>query len=256
MKLKICVSDRCFFPKSGFMSSKAVVELAKSLGYKQVEFHPTWAVWWEVLMRGKLNCQPEDISSFHISWREDGRNVGLGFFNNLFNPDYRVFPPEILGTKVIQQLEKMYKKPVVTHWQEDFIKFKSPILELNAFFGMNRAQIEKEIKRGRVKGVAIDTDKFTDWLEEVGEKENETLARFFPYVKEIHFRFGYKEDFKLLSSGRETKSARVVKKLVKRGYKGRVVVEMGWPEPGSIKVLRREGLEKVHRSIIEFLRNL
>jgi len=255
-RLKICVSDRCFFPKSAFMSSRAIVKLAKNLGYEQVEFHPTWAVWFEVLTKGKLSCQSGDISSFHISWREDGRNMGFGFLKNLFNPDYRIFPPEILGTKALQQLEKRYKKPVVIHWQEDFERFKSPLLEIHGLLRMNRRQIEKEIKGGRIKGVVVDTDKFTDWLEETEENESQALGKFFPYVKEIHFRFRHKEDVDPLSGGKETKSARVVKKLAKMGYGGRVVIEMGWPDSGSIEVLRQEGLKKVHQRIVKFLKNL
>ncbi len=256
MKLKICVSDRCFFPKSAFMSSKAVVELAKSLGYEGVEFHSTWAVWWEILMKGKLSCQSEDISSFHISWREDGKYLGLNSFKAFFNPDYRVFPFEPLGTNTLQKLEKKYQKPVVIHWREDFVKFKSPILELNGFLDMNCRQTEKEIKRGRIKGVVVDTDKFTDWLKSAEERENQALRRLFPYIKEIHFRFGYKEDLNPRSVGKKTKSARVVKKLVEMGYKGRVVVEMGWPEPGSVETLKNLGLKEVHRRIVKFLKNL
>jgi len=257
MKLKICVSDRCFFPKSAFMSSKAVVKLAKSLGYKQVEFHPTWAVWFEALTKGKLSCQSGDISSFHISWREDGRNMGFGFFKrNFLTPTYWIFPPESLGIKTLQRLERKHRKPVVIHWQEDFARFRSPLLELHGPLGMNRRQIEKEVRKGRIKGVLIDTDKFSDWLRGMGERENQSLRRLFPYIREVHFRFRYKEDVELLSGGRGTKSVELMKKLVEMGYKGKVIVEMGWPDPGSIEVLRQEGQDVVHQRIVEFLKNL
>lgn len=255
-RLKICASDRCFFPKSAFMSSKAVVELAKSLGYEQVEFHPTWAVWWETLIRGKLSCQAEDISSFHISWREDGQHDGLNSFQVFFNPNYRVFPFEPLGTKTLQKLGKKYQKPVVIHWREDVDRFKSPLLELHGPLEMNWQQIEKEIKKGNIEGVLVDTDKFSDWLKATGEKENQALRRLFSYIKEIHFRFRHKEDVEPLSGGKETKSARLARKIIEMGYQGRVVVEMGWPDFGSIEVLRQEGLEKVHQEIVKFLKNL
>jgi len=249
MRLKICVSDRCFFPKSTFMSSKVIIKLAKSLGYEQVEFHPTWAVWWETLRRGKLSCQPEEISSFHISWREDGQHDGLNSFQVFFNPDYRVFPFEFLGTKALQKLEKKYQKPVVIHWQEDFAKFNSPLLELHGPLGMNWQQIEVAIKRERIKGIVIDTGKFEGWRKLTGEKENRVLPNLFPYIGEVHFRMGY-------VGGKEKESVRIMKKLVKMGYQGRVVVEMGWPDPDSIEVLRQEGLEKVHQRIVKFLKNL
>lgn len=233
-----------------------MVKLAKNLGYEQVEFHPTWAVWFEALVRGKLNCQPEDISSFHISWREDGQHDGLNSFQVFFNPNYRVFPFEPLGTKTLQKLEKKYQKPIVIHWREDLDRFKFPLLELHGPLGMNFQQIEKEIKKGRIKGVLIDTDKFGDWLKETEESEDQALERLFPHIKEVHFRFRNKEDVEPLSGGKETKSARVMKKLVKMGYRGRVVVEMGWPDSGSIGVLRQEGLEKVHQKIVKFLKSL
>lgn len=239
------------------MSSKAVVELAKNLGYQQVEFHPTWAIWWETLTRDKLSCQAKDISSFHMGWREDARIDGYSFLErNLLIPAYRIFPYEPLGIKTLRKLEKKYQKPIVIYWQKDFARFKSPILELHRPLGMNFQQIEKAIKRGKIKGVVLDTDKFGGWLKQTGDKEDQALSKFFPYIKEIHFRFRHKKDIEPLSGGRETKSARVMKKLVKMGYKGRVVVEMGWPDPGSIAVLRQKGLKTIHQRIVKFLKSL
>lgn len=256
-RLKICVSDRCFFPRSAFSSSKRIVELAKSLGYEQVEFHPTWVVWFGVLTKGKLSCQPDDICSFHMGWREDGRNMGFGFIKRTFLvPVYYIFPPESWCNQTLQKLEKKYKKPVVIHWREDFERYKTPLVELQDFLNINLRKIENEIKREKIKGVVLDTDKFSGWLRTNGEKENQALRRLLPYVKEIHFRFRYKGDAQPLSGGKETKSARVMKKLVNMGYRGPVVVEMGWPDPGSIEVLRQEGLEKVHQKIVKFLKNL
>ena len=257
MKLKICVSDRCFFPKSAFMSSKAVVELAKSLGYERVEFHPSWAIWWETLTKGKLSCRSKDICSFHINWREDGRNAGFGFIKrNFLIPAYYIFPPESWCNRTLQKLEKKYRKPVAIHWQEDFSRYQLPLLELHSSLGLDLKRVENELKRGRIKGVLIDTDKFSGWLEATGERENQSLRRLFPCIKEIHFRFGHKENIDPLAVGEKTKSARVMKKLVEMGYKGRVVVEMGWPDPGSIEALRQEGLEKVHQIIVKFLKSL
>jgi len=253
-RLKICVSDRCFFPKSAFMSSKSVVKLAKSLGYEQVEFHPTWAVWFEVLIRGRLNCQPDGISSFHISWREDGSYFGRGFFERISFPAYHLFPPEPLGTKTLQKLEKKYKKPVVIHWPEDFARFKSPLLELQWPLKMNLRQVEKTIQKGDIKGVVIDTYKLASWAKDRREKEDMALKKLFPYIGEAHFRFRHQEDVQPLSGRKETKSVRVMRKLAKMGYKGRVVVEMGWPDPGSIEVLHQEGLKRVHQKIVKFLK--
>lgn len=256
-RLKICVSDRCFFPKSAFTSSKAAVELAKSLGYEQLEFHPTWAVWFEVLVKGKLSCQSSDICSFHISWREDGRNAGFGFIKRTFLvPAYYIFPPESWCNRTLQKLERKYKKPVVVHWREDFNRYSSPLVELHSSLGMNRTQIEKEIKKGAIKGVLIDTDKFSGWLKSTGEKESQSLRRLFPYIGEVHFRFRYKEDVDSLSGGRETNSVKLMKKLIKMGCKEKVVVEIGWPDPEAIEVLHKLGLEEVHRRIVEFLKSL
>jgi len=257
MKLKICVSDRCFFPKSAVMSSKAIVKLAKSLGYEQVEFHPTWAVWWETLIHGKLICSTGDISSFHINWREDRRNRGMSFLKGNFLVKHSwPFVFESMGIWALKKLEKEYQKPVVVHWPEDFNRYRYPIVELQSFLGLNLKKIEKALKKGELKGVLIDTDKFTGWLEAEKEKENQSLKRLFPFIKEVHFRFGYRENLDLASKGRKTKSAKVMRKLVEMGYQGRVVVEMGWPDPGSIEVLQKLGLKETHRRIINFLENI
>lgn len=110
MKLDICVSDRCFFPWSAFKSPRKVVKLAKSLGYEQVEFHPVWSVWFESLVKGRLSCQPEDISSYHIDWRQDRVQEGFGFWERFTSLPSQLFPPTFLAIKVIQKLEGRYKK--------------------------------------------------------------------------------------------------------------------------------------------------
>ncbi len=256
-RLDICVSDRCFFPKSAFMSSKAVVKLAKGLGYEHVEFHPTWAVWWETLTKGKLSCRVDDIASFHISWREDGKYGKLGFIKrNFFFLPFWIFPPEPLGTKTLQKLVKKYKKQVVVHWQDDFDCYPFPLYELLKTLGISRAQIEKEVKKGRIKGIVLDTRKFAGWLRTTRETEGQSLRELLPYIKEVHFRLRYKEGVQAVSGNKETETTRLMKKLIKMGYKGRVVVEVGWPDQGPIEVLRQEGLEKVHQKIIKFLVNL
>lgn len=253
-RLKICVSSRCFFPKTAFTSSKEIVKLAKSLGYSQVEFHPTWSIFWEMLTRRKLSCQSEDISSFHVSWREDALPFGLGFFKrNFLTPVYWLFPPEPLGTKAIQKLEKIYQKPVVVHWPEDFVRFRSPLLELQWPLKLNLKQVEKAIRTKSIKGVVIDTYKLKGWLEDQKEKESMVLHRLFPYIGEVHFRFKQQKDLESLFGGRKTDTIRVMERLLKMDYQNQVVVEMGWPDVGSLKTLGSEGTKKVHQEIIRFL---
>jgi len=257
MKLKICVSDRCFFPKSALMGSKAVVSLAKSLGYEQVEFHPTWAVWWEILTKGRLSCQPKDISSFHINWREDRRNKGMSFVKGNFLVKHSwLFVFESMGLWTLKKLEERYQKPVVVHWPEDFDCYQHPIVELQSFLGLNLKKIEEKLKKGRIKGVLIDTDKFTGWLKAEKEKEEKSLKRLFPHIREVHFRFGHKENLDPGPIKAKTKSASLMRRLVKMGYQGKVVVEMGWPDPGSIEILKKLGFKKTHRRIIDFLENI
>ncbi|MFC1727330.1 hypothetical protein ACFL0Y_02285 [Patescibacteria group bacterium] len=256
-RLKICVSDRCFFPGSAFKSSKKVVRLAQELGYEGVEFHPTWAVWIETLTKGRLSCEAKDIYSFHISWREDGQRYWQGsWFGKVTLPAYNLFPFEPFGTKVLQKLEIEYQKPVVIHWQEDFGNFQETYLELHAPLGMDLNRVMKALKQVKIQGVVIDTDKFRGWLEKNQLKEGAVLRELFPYIKEVHFRFGHREDLDLFSGKIKSKSARLMKKLVKMGYRGRVVVEMGWPDKSSVEILEREGFEKVHQGIINWLRKL
>lgn len=256
MKLKICVSDRCFFPKSAFESSKTIVKLAKSLGYESVEFHPTWAVWFEMTSKGKLSAETASISSFHVSWREDGKYFGLNPLRVLFNPNYRVFPFGFLGIKTLQKLEEKYGKPVVVHWPEDFSRYKKSLLELQWPLKMNLKEVEKAIKEKQIAGVVIDTGKLIGWLKDQNEEEEKVLKTLLPHIGEVHFRFRSQDDVNLLSGRGETESARLMKRLVKMGYCGRVVVEMGWPEEGALEALRQEGLVKIHKRIVNFLQTL
>lgn len=257
MRLKICVSDRCFFPGSAFKSSRTIVNLAKSLGYEQVEFHPTWTVWLETLVKGKLSCRASDISSFHISWREDGIHDGYSFFKRSFLvPAYWIFPPEPGGTNVLKKLARQYRKPVVVHWPEDFNKYKKCLLELHGSLSLNREAIEKLLKKGQIKGIVIDTDKFSDWILRHKEKESRVLRRVFPYIKEGHFRFRQQKDVQALLGKQESKTVKLMRKLINLGYKGRVVVEMGWPERELVEVIKQQGVEKTHQMIVKFLRSL
>jgi hypothetical protein len=159
-----------------------------------------------------------------------------------------------MGIWTLKNLEKRYQKPVVVHWPEDFNRYQYPIVELQNFLGLNLKRLEGKLKRGEIEGVVIDTDKFTGWLKAEEEKEDKSLKKLFPHIKEIHFRFGYEEDLDSHSIQGKTKSARIMEKLVKMGYRGKVVVEMGWPDPGSIKILKKLGLEKTHQQIITFLK--
>jgi len=251
--MKICVSDRCFFPKSAFMSNKAVVGLAKSLGYNKVEFHPTWAVCWEILTKGRLSCKAEDISSFHIDWRQDRIYGGDPWFKRLTNIQSYLFPPTKIATKTLQKLERLYKRQVVIHWEGNIGEYKDPILELHSFLDIGLRKIKDLVKEKKIKGVVVDTDKLAGWLERHKEKENRVLKKLLPDIYEIHFRFGYKQDINKSLAIEKTHSARILKKLLKLGFEGRVVVEMGWPDKGSVAVLKKYGLAKVHKKVVEFL---
>lgn len=255
-KFKIIVSDRCFFPWSAFRSSRKIVQLAKSLGYKQVEFHPTWAVCWEALTKGRLSCKAGDICSFHISWREDGVGAGLGFLKRTLMPTYMIFPFKPLGAWVLQKLEKVYDKEAVVHWPWDFKKYKKPILELHSFLEIDFEKVKALIGEKKIKGVVVDTDKLAGWCKRHKGDEGRVLKELFPFVKEVHFRFGHRRDIGESLDIERSNSARIIKKLLRLGYKGRVVVEFGWPDKESIKILKRDGFENIHKKIIGFLQSL
>ena len=254
-RLKICVSDRCFFPHCAFWCSQKTVKLAESLGYEAIEFHPTWAIWIESMFKNKLNCHPDKISSFHASWREDARSYWQGsWLGKIIYPAYNIFPPEPLGTKTLKILEKRYQKPVVIHWQQNFTHFQKPILELHGLLKMNKRQILNAISKKEIKGIVIDTDKFKGWLKENKDSEAQVLKDLFPHIQEVHFRFGHQENLDLFSNKVTSNSAKLTKKLIKMGYQGKVVVEMGWPDKGSIKILHQLGLKKTHQEIINCLK--
>lgn len=73
-------------------------------------------------------------------------------------------------------------------------------------------------------------------------------------IGEVHFRFKQQKDLESLFGGRKTDTIRVMERLLKMGYQNQVVVEMGWPDVGSLKTLGSERTKKVHQEIIRFLR--
>lgn len=259
-RFKIIVSDRCFFPRSAFMSTKAVVRLAKSLGYQQVEFHPTWAVCWEVLVRGELSCAASDISSFHIDWRQDRVEEGLSFGKRLKHCPSHLFPFTIFATKTLQILEKQYKKQIVIHWQKNIKEYQRPILELHEKLTVNLKQLEEYFKARKIKGVVIDTHKFLGWMKvnKQGKDYHLMLKRLINNVAEVHFRFKYDEDVKALFKGKATDSIKIMQKLIELGYQNRVVVEAGWPDAGVVanfwKIDPVEA-KRIHEKIIGLLRS-
>lgn len=259
--MKICVSDRCFFPKSAFMNSRAVVKLAKSLGYEQVEFHPTWGVWLEFLAKGKLSCQRADIASFHIDWRQDTIQEGASFWDRLKYLPSHLFPSTSLTTRAMRKLERKYKKPVVIHWQKNIEEYKEPILELHGYLPVGIRQLEKYFKAKKIGGVVVDTDKFSEWMKanELDGNAELILKRLIKKVAEVHFRFKHKEDIKAMFGEKETKTIKIMKKLLKLGYRGRIVVEAGWPDAGRVASfwqIDKGKAKKLHSQIIDFLKIL
>lgn len=261
-KIKVCISDRCFFPWSAFRNSKKIVDLAKDLGYEGIEFHPTWAVCLEVLLNGKLSCQTKKISSFHIDWCQDTIHDGYKFFTRDFlKPTHQLFPPSFLATRVLQKLEKKYKKQVVIHWLENIEQYKNPILELHSLLPIGLGELEEYFEVGKIKGIVIDTHKFSGWMRfnKLKRSSEEILKKLIKQVSEVHFRFKYEDDVKALSGNKETDTIRIMKQLIKLGYQERVVIEAGWPDAGEVSNLWRIDMvktKKIHTQIISFLKTI
>jgi len=260
--MKICVSDRCFFPWSAFKSSKRVIKLAKDLGYEEVEFHPTWNIWGEFLTRKKLVCKAEDISSFHIDWRQDISHDNYGFFTrNFCKLHYHLFPPGFLAVRTLQKLEKKYKKQIVIHWLENINQYQNPILELHSLLSIGLKELEAYFKQGKIAGIVIDTHKFLDWVKinKIKESSYSILKRLMKMIVEVHFRFKTDKDIKFLSGGPDTNSIKIIKQLIKLGYQGRVVVEAGWPDAGTAANLWQVDMakaKKIHAQIVNFLKSI
>lgn len=267
-QIKLCISHRCFFPKGAFYySTEKIAKLAKEVGYDGVEFLPTWRFVWEMKWYGKLLAPKEMVVSGHRDWRFDGimdaRLKNKNFWSGQIKERaFSVFPASNICLSALKQFQKAYQVPVSVAWLSDTENFSPVMLEL---WGTRQGIDQKELmnwlrKNPKNKGVVIDTAKFGKWLESnrlLKEKKG-ILNQLIPHIFEIHYRQVNQGNKWELAKLKEIKE--ILRYVLKQGYRGRIVVEFGWPDlDDSPFGLFREDLEvfkKLHRNIFTFIQNI
>lgn len=268
---RIISSGRNFFPIGAFaLSTKQQEELAKSVGYEGIEFLPTWRVCWEAIRHGKLLAHDKFISSFHRDWRFDRlmeakrRREPLWIYQFREKADW-LFPPSSIALRVLQNLQKRYQVPVSVSWFPDTKNFSPVMLELwHTDQGIDQAGVLRWVGDDpKNRGAVIDTAKIGGWIESNGltYQKEKVLKELLPHVFEIHYRVKGKIK-RSLSIGGELSddTTQNLVWILRNGYKGRIVVEFGWPDLENPPFgLFREDLDSfknLHEKLITSIRNI
>lgn len=270
-EITVISSGRNFFPKGAFFfSTRHQQELAESVGYRGLEILPTWRVCWEAIRYGRLLADEEFISSLHRDWRLDrvmeARLKGKPdwWFQIREKADW-LFSPSDMALKVLQKLQRRYNVPVSVSWFTDTKNFSPVMLELwHKDQGIDQEGLLNWLKEDPINhGVVIDTAKISGWVESNGltKRKEEVLRKLLPYAFEIHYRVKGKIK-RALSLGGEL-SGDTTENLVwclANGYKGRIVVEYGWPDldKSPFGVFREDwfAFKKLHSKIISFIKSI
>ncbi len=269
--MKVICSGRNFFPKGAwFYSTKEQSSLAKGVGYVGLNFLPTWRFVWEILTLGRLSSSPSMILSAHRDWRYDRimeakvRNKPWWLYQ-IRNKEDWLFPPLSWCLTAMKRFQTLYKKPVSVMWLEDAANFFPVVLELwDKIQGVNQRQLITWCKKDRRNhGVVIDTLKFSGWLKSNGleNKKNQVIDELMPYIKWVDYRATKKnrEPSLAVTIEKMVESERLFKLLLKKGYRGDVVVEYGWPDlespPFGIIRENRDAFNKFHKNLIKKITN-
>ena len=269
-RLKICMSHRCVFPKGAFFySTEKVAELAREIGYDGVEFLPTWTFVWEINCYGKLLAPESMVVSGHRDWRLDrvmearkkGKSRLLAEIKNKY--DWVSPPPSSQCLRALRRFQNVYKVPVSTQWFYDTVNFSPVMLELwSPEQGIDYNNLLIWLKgdpKGR--GVVLDTAKFTSWLKEnrIEDQKVKVFKNLLPHIFEVHYRSKKRNLIKSMNLGGELRddSEENLKFILRNGFRGRIVVEFGWPDlDDSLFGLFREDLgafKRLHTKLISFI---
>lgn len=269
--MKIVCSLRNFFPKGGlFYSLKKQASLAKQVGYNGIYILPTWSIVLELLTKEKLSVSEDFLFHGHRDWRFDRimeakvKNKPWWFYQ-LRNKEDWLFPPSDICLKGLKKYQEVYRQPVSVMWFEDTNNFSPVTLELwNKMQGINHQELLRWLNKDRKnRGISLDTLKFPGWLESnnLQNKEDEVLEQILPYVINVDYRSTKKKREKSLAvtQGKIEESDRLFKLILKKGYKGSITVEFGWPDLQSPPFgIFREDLSsfyKLHKNIIHRIKS-
>ena len=273
-KLKICISARCFFPKGAFFYSTArMAEMAEAVGYQGIEFLPTWRFVWEMARYGKLLAPRAMVVSGHRDWRQDrvmeAKNTKKSLIYSQVKNNYDwVFPPlSGLCLKALQKFQKLYKVPVSVAWFEDTKNFLPVMLELwSSAQGINQKSLVDWLEKDpATRGVVLDTAKIDSWAISNNLDKKKVMRQLLPFIFEVHYRV--KSNILGVDMGKtrglgelSDETTRNLVDIITMGYKGRIVVEFGWPDldrsPFGLISQDLDYFTKLHQRLINFISSI
>lgn len=245
-----------------------MAELAANIGYTGVEFLPTHRFVYEMWRYGRLLSPASMIRSGHRDWRFDRVMEAMlsnkpEWWYQLKNTEDWLFPPSRVCQWALTSFQAKYRVPISVMWFGDVENFSPVMLELwDTKQGVDQVKLIEWLKLDdKNRSVVVDTAKIVGWAASNEMMLDTVLEQVFPYIGEVHYRAVRKGKTKSLGLGSAVvdSSDDVMKWLVNRGYRGRVVVEYGWPDLDEAPFGWVQGnldlFQSLHHAVIARLHN-
>jgi len=207
---KICLSTISLWPWSTLIASTELTHsIARMYEFNGLEIHPGLTVVREFEKKGFLNVPNEAINSVHESFKTDQRiqkekgwkteaNASLPAIIKAFII-WNSFPSESRSYSTTKGIEKYLGIPVVIHWVDETEKFDKPLLEVHQDIRMSPEEIRNWAEFSSKRGLVIDLSHRKFWSYLLSQNINPSewkniLSSFMPYVREVHFQIGSREE--------------------------------------------------------------
>jgi len=247
---KVNLSTGSLWPLFSFASSQWSLEVAQKAGFDQIEILSGYSVIREFKRNQSLSIDQQFIGSFHENWREDAlaentyqlkTDTNFGIRASVRAQIIRsVFPPIQETRRLAQGLEKVYGLPFVFHWKDNLKHLdRNSVLEVHPYLGMGPEKIVDFVQNNpKISGLVIDLSerKFGDYLKKQAIPESswkDVFDIFAPYLQEVHFQMGNKEEIKeVISQNHEGSLGQRLSYLKKLNREIPIVAEVN---PGILK---------------------
>lgn len=260
---QISSSNFSWLPYSAFMPTSWTAAKAKEAGCSSLEIAPLRKPVRELLVAGKLSCEPEQVSSGHKEWvpystvwQVINRARGLHCPSHI---DILIFPSNRRSIAALQKLEKLYNVPIVTAILADskgqFIK--PPILEVYEGLKLTTEEIKTQVESGEFSGICLDTEHLEGKTLGPWQK---VLGELLPLTEVVHFHPKNSKEFLEVIKGQYNSNiGRVMRKIKESGYNKLVTVELDGrivSEVFGLSAILPHKLQEHHKTVVEFIKNI
>lgn len=260
---QISSSNFSLLPYSAFMPTSWTAEKAKEAGCSSLEIAPLRKPVRELLVAGKLSCEPRQVSSGHREWTPYitiwqvlNRMRGLHGPSHI---DVLIFPNTEQCIAALKKLENLYHVPIVTAIPDDRkLPFsKPPILEVYDGLALTTEKIKARVKREDFSGVCLDTDHLGGKVLGPWEK---VLEELLPIAQVVHFHPKDREELEaVIGSGYNSTIGRIMRRVKESGYNKLVTVELDGrivSEVFGLSAILPHKLQEHHKAVVEFIKNV